>query len=172
MTAEEFYATCLLERAELVNGEVIEKIPPGYRHGRLAASFALRLGAYVLEHGLGEVLTETGYRLSSNPDVVRSPDVSFLAADRVPDEEPDSFFEGPPTLAIEVVSPGDLAGEVEAKVQEYLAAGTLAVWVVHPKTRSIKVRTANETRVYSRTETLSGEPVLPGFEMVVSEILR
>ena len=172
MTAEEFYAECKLDRAELVNGEVIEKMPPGFRHGRIATKLAARLESYTQSHGLGAVLVESGFRLSRNPDMVRSPDVSFVASERLPEEEVEGFFEGAPTLAVEVVSPGDLADEVDAKVQEYLAAGTLAVWVVYPKTGSVVVFTPDETRVCLRQQVLRGEPVLPGFEVAVSEIFE
>jgi Uma2 family endonuclease len=56
---------------------------------------------------------------------VRAPDVAFVTKDR--DVVTDKFFEGAPDLAVEVLSPGDLASEVRAKVQEYLMAGSRLV---------------------------------------------
>ena len=172
MTAEEFYAECKLDRAELVNGEVIEKMPPGFDHGDFALTIGSLLKAHVRKHSLGRVSVEGGFRLSRNPDVVRSPDVSFVVAAQLEGQNTQGFIEGAPTLAVEVVSPGDLASEVDAKVQEYLAAGTLAVWVVYPKTGSVVVFTPDETRVCLRQHMLRGEPVLPGFEIAVSEIFE
>lgn len=172
MTAEEFYVECKLDRAELVNGEVIEKMPPGFDHGDIAGNICFALKLHARRNNSGRVSVEGGFRLSRNPDVVRSPDVSFVAAARLEGLNTQGFIEGAPTLAVEVVSPGDLADEVDAKVQEYLAAGTLAVWVVYPKTGSVVVFTLDETRVCLRQHMLRGEPVLPGFEVAVSEIFE
>ncbi len=172
LTAEEFYATCKLDRAELVDGAVLEKMPPGFDHGDIAGNICFALKLYARKGGRGRVSVEGGFRLSRDPDVVRSPDVSFVEAARLEGVSTIAFIEGAPTLAVEVASPGDAADEVEAKVQEYLAAGTLAVWIVLPRTRSITVRTPDETRVYLPHQTLSGEPALPGFEAALSEIFE
>lgn len=172
LTAEEFYATCELDRAELVNGKVIEKMPPNFEHGENAGNIYAALRLYVRARGLGRVSVEGGFRLSRNPDVVRSPDVSFVRAERIENVSRRTFIEGAPDIAVEVVSPGDRATEVEEKVQEYLGAGTLAVWVVYPSARSITVRTPDEARVYQHDQVLGGEPVLPGFEIALSEIFE
>lgn len=170
MTAEEFYAECRLKRAELVDGEVVEKMPPGFDHGNVAGNIYFALRLYARKDNKGRVSVEGGFRLSRNPDVVRSPDVSFVEAARLVGVNTQSFIEGPPTLAVEVVSPGDLASEVEAKVREYLAAGVPMVWVVYPEVRAITVRTPGSGRAYGGSDTLSGEPVLPGFEIALGEI--
>jgi hypothetical protein len=46
----------------------------------------LRLHDHVDRNGLGLVLAaEVGFKLQTNPDTVRAPDVAFLSNDRVPD---------------------------------------------------------------------------------------
>jgi Uma2 family endonuclease len=86
-------------------------------------------------------------------------------------KHPRAFFQGAPDLAVEVVSPGDRAGEVLAKVHEWLDAGCRAVWVVDPQTRTVAVhRSRNEIAVLQSTDTLSGGDLLPGFSVPVSEI--
>ena len=66
---------------------------------------------------------ETGFWISHNPDTVRAPDAAFVCFARVPAEATPDFFDGAPDLAVEVLSPNDRAGEVLAKVQQWLAAG-------------------------------------------------
>ena len=48
-----------------------------------------------------------------------------------------------PDLAVEVISPNDLATEIDQKVAEYLGAGVPLVWVVHPEARAVRVHRAS-----------------------------
>lgn len=72
---------------------------------------------------------------------------------------------------VEVVSPGDRAGEIEQKVAQWLEAGVRLVWVVYPATRHVVAfRELAHPRVYTDAETIDAEPVLPGFSCPVAEI--
>lgn len=157
---------------ELVKGELVEMSPPGGQHGRIAARLAARLLAHVEPRQLGQVVVESGYRLESDPDTVRGPDVSFLRASRIPPEGlPTSFIPGAPDLAIEIVSPDDTVDEIHTKVDEYLAHGSQQVWVVHPATRTVTVFYADgATRRLRKDEILDGGDVIPGFAMRVEEL--
>jgi Uma2 family endonuclease len=76
-----------------------------------------------------------------------------------------------PDLLIEVVSPNDLAWEVEAKVTEYLRAGVPLLWVFYPDTCTVWVyRASGQVTHLSVEDTLSGEEVLPGFTCPVAEV--
>ena len=59
---------------------------------------------------LARAAGETGHEIitTADPDIVRGADISFVAKLRIPNPRPVTFFEGPPDLAVEVVSPGDL----------------------------------------------------------------
>ena len=83
---------------------------------------------------------EGGYRLSRNPDTVRGPDAAFLEASRIPAAGyGDEWIEGAPTLAVEVVSPGNTEAEIAEKVHDYLEAGASRVWEVRPRLRLVIV---------------------------------
>ena len=74
------------------------------------------------------------------PEVVRAPDVHFVRSDRLPrGRMPAAFFEGPPDLAVEVLSPEDNRRELAEKLADYAAAGTPRVWVVRPDERTVTV---------------------------------
>lgn len=158
---------------ELIRGELRTMTPAGGRHGAINARITLRLGNHVETHDLGLLLTEaTGFRLSEDPETVRCPDVSFLSRARIPAEGiPSGFIDGAPDLAVEVLSPGDTVFEIEEKVEDYLAAGCLLVWVVNPQLRRVTVREAGgATRVLGEGEVLQGGEVLPGFACPVGEL--
>lgn len=170
LTAEEYWKTCDIENTELIDGKVVELMPPGFDHGQFAGNIGAALRAFVRKHKLGRISVEGGFTLRRRPDTVRGPDVSFISFEKLGDQSTHAFIEGTPTLAVEVVSPGDLWSEVENKVQLYLETGTEVVWIVDPKTESVTVRTTGESRLYAKTDTLPGEPILPGFKLPLKEI--
>ncbi len=111
-------------RCELVRGELVEMTPARANHGRFAMRIALKLGNYVLSQDLGEVLAaETGFVLARNPHTVRAPDAAFVRKGRDAQIGERGFFDGPPDLAVRVLSPEDTAGEVNSKVRDWLSAG-------------------------------------------------
>ncbi len=173
ITAEQFLEMNLSDvRAELVEGEVIEMSPPGAYHGVVCIKMSSKLESFVSTHSAGVVLSEIGFVLRRNPDLVRAPDIAFISQERVGAQGlTEKFWPGPPDLAVEVLSPDDRLSEVLRKVGEYLEAGGRLVWVVNSKNRTISAyRGLDQVRVYTADEELSGEDVLPGFRLKVAEI--
>ena len=161
------------QRVELVRGEVITMAPAGAEHGEIAGFTFGVLFSFVRNRSLGSLYAaETGFILARNPDTVRAPDVAFVAAERAAHQRGRTgFFEGPPDLAVEVVSPNDTAEDVEAKVLDYLAAGAKMVWIVRPRTRTVTVyRSLREVQVLRPGDMLDGGDVLPGFTTPVETL--
>jgi Uma2 family endonuclease len=158
---------------ELVRGEIVDMPPPGMRHGLVCGRVARRLSAHVDHHRLGLLLTnDAGFLLSTNPDTVRGPDISFVRADRVP-ADLSGYFHGAPDLAVEVLSPNDSAGQIDAKVQDYLAAGCRLVIVLNPERKSATLHSPDHTaRTLFADQTLSTGDVLPGFSCPVAELFE
>src|SRR2546421_7499220 len=163
MTAEE-----LLQRPndgfryELVRGELRKMSPTGFEHGDVESEIGSSLRAHVKKHRLGKVVVgDVGFRIESNPDTVLGPDVAFVRSERVVKTR--RFFEGPPDLAIEVVSPGDSYTEVEEKTSDWLRGGTRAVIVVDPARQSVRIHRASET--VGVTDTISVDDVVPGWRL-------
>ena len=153
-------------RYELVKGELFEMPPAGGRHGSVAMRIGSLLSAHATANELGEVFAaETGFILRRGPDTVRAPDASFIAKDRLPPGElPAGYFEIMPDLAVEVLSPNDRAGEVLDKVDDWLQAGVLLVWVINPAARSAMVYgTSNDRQEVAEDGSLDGAEVVPGF---------
>ena len=161
------------KRYELIEGELIEMAPAGLRHGEIAATIALLIGVHVRQNDLGSVfVADPGFFLQREPDTVRAPDVAFIATPRLsPDGVPAGFSDTIPDLVVEVVSPNDRAGQVQEKIEQWIEHGVKLVWVAYPECRSITVyRSLREAHVHHEGDTLSGDPVLPGFSCSVTEI--
>jgi Uma2 family endonuclease len=160
-------------RYELVRGELRKTAAAGHRHGRVAINVTLPLGKYVQSHNLGIVYAAgTGFRLASDPDSVRAPDVAFVRRERaeaVGDSQ--GYWPGAPDLAIEVVSPSDTYTEVEEKILAWIDAGTGMVIVVNPRKRSVTVyRSRSDIIVLSENDVLDAGDVVPGWTMPVRHV--
>jgi Uma2 family endonuclease len=154
---------------ELNEGEVVTMIEPMPRHNWVRDNIARLTGNFVEERKLGRVFLETGYQLT--PGTVRIPDVSFVPADRMQDIDLDRRIRGAPALAIEVVSPTDLAEDLTQKVKQYLAAGAKVVWVFYSKTREAQVFYADGRSLVRREhETLEDPDLLPGFSLDLQSV--
>lgn len=161
-------------RLELVNGEITEMVPTGGEHGEVGGTLFGLIWSYNRIHQLGRVTNaETGYVLTIHYDdkpFVRAPDIGFVSLQRAPEPLASGFVPMPPDLAVEVVSPGDLAQDIEAKVQNYLHYGVKLVWLLYPSVKSIIVRKRGLIVELTQDDILNGENILPGFEVKVSEI--
>ena len=160
-------------RYELVKGELRRMSPSGSEHGAIIINISVLLAQYVRSKKLGVCFgAETGFKLASDPDTVRAPDVAFIRRERIPESGiPKKFWPGAPDLAVEVLSPGDTRREVDEKVEDWLESGARAVWVINPKRRSVSVyRSLTDVTRLSEGEELDGGDVAPGFRCKVSEI--
>lgn len=104
---------------------------------------------------------------------VRGPDLAVVRRNRTTDLHRSGFLRGAPDLAVEIVSPSNGAGEIQAKVREYLAAGASLVWVIYPDTRTVAVHESpREARFFGEEETLTGGDLLPDLRLPVVELFR
>jgi Uma2 family endonuclease len=173
MTAEELLHLNLPnKRTELVRGVLVVREPAGYTHGDVTVRITVAIANYVFAHQLGRVFAaETGFTLARNPDTVRAPDVAFIRTERLLDPPPLGFAELAPDLAVEVLSPDDRAGEVLAKVADWLKAGCRLVWVVDPQRVVARVYRADGGEAHlAAGDAFDGEDVLPGFTLQLEGI--
>src|SRR5262245_46917777 len=106
-------------RGELVEGRLVEMSPVNLDHGMVVLQLGSLLQRHVRKGQLCVVGTEVGFKLASNPDTVRGPDIAFIRQDRMASVRRRGFVHGPPDLAIEVLSPDDRPGEIRKKIAEY-----------------------------------------------------
>ena len=162
-------------RYELIRGELRKMPPAGYVYGEYLSPTTESLRAHAKANGLGRTYAaETGFKLASAPDHVRAPDAAFVCSERAAAaQEASGFFPGAPDVAVEVVSPRDIYTDVEEKVADWLDAGTLAVIVVDPRRRTVKVhRSPADAVVLTADDTLTVEDAVPGWKLPVSDIFE
>jgi len=160
-------------RYELVKGELKKMAPAGDDHGYVAMSFGSFLTVHVKANNLGRVYAaETGFRLASDPDTVRAPDVAFVTRKRIEETgKVKGYRIGAPDLAVEVVSPGDTYSEVQEKATEWLEAGARMVVVLNPRKRTATVyRSLSEIVILNEDAILDLDDVVPGFKITVKDI--
>jgi Uma2 family endonuclease len=154
-------------RYELDEGELIFTPSPTYRHNLV--SFRLRrvLAAFVEAHQLGVVTGEVDFLLAAN--TVRKPDIAFIARDQMKGFDPDrSPIECPPSLAVEVISPSNLAQDTLKKVHQYLAAGSHAVWLIYPPLKVIEIHDRDGIRGVTEQDPFLETQLFPGLEFSLS----
>lgn len=160
-------------RYELAKGELKRMSLTGDEHGSITMDLAFALYQYVKLHNLGRVYAaETGFKLESDPDTVRAPDIAFVRRERIEASgRVQGYRSGAPDLAVEVLSPGNRKREMKEKVEEYFAAGARLVWIVNPKSKTVTVhRSATDSVTLVEKDILDGGEVVPGFQISVSEI--
>jgi Uma2 family endonuclease len=130
------HATIRKPRTELVRGRLIVHEPPGYQHGRVSMRLYDALSTHVERTAAGMAFaSEIGFRLGSNPDTVRAPDVGFISGQRLPDPMTPGYPALTPDLVVEVLSPSDRAGKTLAKVGDWLEAGAQLALGHRPRAR-------------------------------------
>lgn len=178
MTAEEFLALPDNDGVdrELIRGELREK-PMTYRNRRhsrtqVRISTALDIWLDTQPEPHGEVVGgEAGFLLPGDPDTIVGIDVAYVATE-VASRNPDGVvFEGPPTLAVEILSPSDTHEDVEDKVALYFSAGVPLVWIVNPRARTVEARRPDaEPVTFNASHDLTAEPHLPGFRVPLAKL--
>jgi Uma2 family endonuclease len=158
---------------ELVDGNLVER-NMGAISSWVAGRIFARLEPFCEARNLGWAWpADNGYQcFPDDPRKVRRPDASFIRLGRMPVAQiPEGFIRIPPDLAIEVISPNDLAYEIDEKILEYLGVGVRLVWVINPETRTVMVYRADETVTRLREDQdLDGEDVVPGFRCPIREL--
>jgi Uma2 family endonuclease len=178
MTTEELFALPEdgIER-DLIRGQLRER--PMTKRNRRHSRIMIRVGK-LLEDWLeqqpeprGQIVGgEAGFRIRRDPDTTVGIDVAY-ASPEVAAETPESphWFDGPPVLAVEILSPSDEHGEVVEKIREYLDASVPLVWIVDPDFRTVVVyRPDAEPELFNVRQELAAEPHLPGFRVPVARI--
>ena len=167
-----FQSSAELDPCELVKGELVMMTPAGSYHAQVEDNIYPLLSLFIRKNKLGRTRpSDAGFLLARDPDTVRSPDIAFIRSDRVSSTPQHGYFVGAPDLAVEIRSPNDRPGEIGRKTQEYLAAGTIVVWDIDPRTKTVTIyRKDTEPHVLREAETLTEEELLPGFSLPIKDV--
>ena len=177
VTPEQFEQLCSEYdelRLELTStGELIAMPPTGSLTGRRNSNLTNQLEAWSEEDGSGVSFgSSAGFTLPNG--AIRSPDASWIKRERwdsLTRQEKERFAPICPDFTVEVRSPTDKLTELYLKMFEYLENGTSLGWLIDPFKRKVYVyRPDQETVVLENPETVSGDPLLPGFKLNLTKL--
>ncbi len=117
---------------------------------------------------------EAYFRIRKDPETNVGIDVALATPEQAAAvKKRSSFVDGPPILAVEVLSPYDKQQEISETIEEYLDCGVKQVWIVDTSAETVTVhRPGAEPVMYSRSQTLPGGDDLPGFSCTVADIFE
>ena len=155
---------------ELVNGEVVEKVPTQL-HAFIASLFNAVLFLYTQTNPIGWVFSELRIKLPGDLENDLIPDIAFVLKEgRTFD--PDAPLTYMPDLVIEIQSPGQNDKFMLDKATYYLAHGSRLVWIIYPSKRLVEALTATTRELLTERDTLKASDLLPGFSLPVADIFR
>jgi Uma2 family endonuclease len=115
---------------------------------------------------------EAGVRLRQTPESTVGVDVAYVGHEVAARRGTDTtLIDGAPVLAVEILSPSDTVEDINEKIDEYLAAGVLVVWVIDPHDRTVMIyRPGARPAMVNDAQELTAEPELPGFRVAVGQL--
>jgi Uma2 family endonuclease len=177
MTSEEFWEFCSQNRklnAELTKeGEVIIMPPTGWETSDRNSELNLQLRLWAKKDKQGKVADSNGGFILPN-GATRSPDASWVLKSRLETfskEQLEKFLPLCPDFVVEITSPSDNLSDTQTKMLEYIENGAKLGWLIHTKTKQVFIYEPNkQVEVLENPVKVSGEPLLTGFELDLTEI--
>ena len=177
VTHEQFEQLCRKYRKlrlELTStGELIVMPPTGAETGRSNAHLTYQLMAWTEKDATGVCFGNTAGFILPN-GAIRSPDASWIKRekwDSLTAQQRKRFAPFSPDFAVELRSPSDTLTELYLKMFEYVENGTSLGWLIDPFKRQVYVyRAGEEVVILDNPETVSADPLLPGFTLNLTEL--
>lgn len=162
-------------RMELTaDGELVIMPPTFSESGRRNFKISAQLGPWTLADGTGEGFdSNTGFRLPNG--AIKSADAAWVEKTRwqalpVLAREED-FAPLAPDFVLELRSNTDRLSALQKKMREYIENGVRLGWLIDPRFRRVEIyRMGQEVELAQNPTAISGEDVLPGFTLYLSEI--
>lgn len=161
-------------RLELTStGDLIVMPGTGFETGRRNSYLTSKLDTWARADGSGAACDSSTIFVLPN-GARRMPDASWVKRERwehLSAQQRERFGSFCPDFVIELRSPADRATELCDKVVEYMENGASLGWLIDPFERRVYIyETGRELLILQNPETVSGEPILPGFTLNLAEL--
>ena len=173
---DEFFDFCQANRELRIErsakGEIIVMSPAGGRSSYQSLEVSRQLGDWAVKNKTGVAFDSSGGFLLPNGGL-RAPDAAWVQLSRLQklsDRERERFLPLCPDFVIEVASRTDKISELREKMQEYLQAGLRLGWLILPASTQVEIYSAAGVQVLASPQTLTGDPLLPGFKLDLTSI--
>ena len=178
MTDEEFFEFCQINGDLQIEtnkfGELLIMSPAGSETGNREFNLCVQLGIWSEQDGTGLAFSSsTGFTLSTGAK--KSPDASWIKLERwnsLSQEEKEKFAPVCPGFVVELISPSDSLKILQAKMTEYLEEPEVKLgWLIDRKQQKVYIyRPGMSTECLENPDTVSGEPILPGFVLNMQKV--
>ena len=177
MSDEQFFELCHLNRdlrlERTSQGDLVVMPPTGGETGRTNFKLTQVFGNWVDVDGTGVGFdSSTGFTLPNGAK--RSPDLAWVQCERWEALTPEQRRQFPPLcpdFVLELRSPSDALATVQAKMQEYLDNGARLGWLIDPIEKKVYIyRPEAPVECFDNPQTVSGDPVLPGFVLELGRV--
>ena len=160
-----------LERT--ATGELIIMAPTGSDTGYRNQDMSGQLWLWNRQTKLGVVFdSSSGFKLPNDAD--RSPDASWVKLERwqtLTPKEREGFAPLCPDFVIELRSKSDNMEPLREKMREYIANGSCLGWLIDRKNQKVEIYRQNgDVEILDNSRTLSGEDLLPGFVLDLTDV--
>jgi Uma2 family endonuclease len=125
-------------RHELIDGEHFVTASPLLKHQVVAGNLYLLIGNHVRATGAG-ILLFAPFDVVCTPNDVVVPDLIYFAGDRLREVVTDNFAQGPPNLAIEILSPSTRRRDEVLKRRLYERFRVAEYWIVDPALETVTI---------------------------------
>lgn len=158
------------QKADLIDGVIYLASPENLEHNELVLWLGTVLGLFVQERGLGRVmLNRVAFRLTDR--TAPEPDIAFVRSERLAIVK-SGYVDGPPDVAIEIVSPDSVDRDFEAKRELYGRGGVGEYWIVDPSDAEVTllVRRGGVLEKASLEGFLLRSEVITGFTLDTQDL--
>lgn len=178
MTDEQFFEFCQVNRDLQIErnkfGELLIMPPTGSDSGNREARIIQQLMNWADEDSTGIAFSSSaGFTLSTGAKL--APDASWIKLERwnsLTEEQKQKFAPICPDFVVELRSPSDNLKPLQEKMEEYMKEPGLQLgWLIDRKNRRVYIYRPNQAvEILDNPETISGDPVLPGFILNLSKV--
>lgn len=156
-------------------GELIIMPPTGSYTGKINFDIAGQLWFWNRQTKLGEAFDySTGFHLPNGSD--RSPDAAWIKQekwDTLSLEQKESFAPICPDFVLELRSKTDSLEKLQSKMREYIENGASLGWLIDQKNQRVEIyHPGKDVEILEHPTSLSGEDILPGFILDLTELWK
>ena len=179
LTSEDLFAMRPSKKVDrwLFRGELREskvtKRNPSHSATTITVGTILKMWLLTQPQPRGQIYGgEAYFRIRRDPETNVGIDVALASAEqKARTAKRASFVDGPPLLAVEVLSPYDKMKDIDETIEEHLDCGVAQVWIVHPYDETLTVyRKGREPEYHTKSGEFTGDEVLPGLKCPIAEL--
>lgn len=142
------------QKADLIDGVIHMASPESLEGNDLVGWVLVVLRLFVRQRNLGQVYFErVAFRLAEHQSP--EPDIAFVRRDRLHLARY-GFFDGPPDVAFEFVSPESVQRDYEVKRRKYEEAKVSEYWIIDEHMQTVQLLHAGTEGVYTETAPVDG----------------